>query len=140
MAGSESDEDMAEQSLIEEEKAIHDAGQYRDYLIPMTTTNNSNSGLEVTPSPGGGERIRCLECRAKVASTPNYPRTAADIKHRETCSHYAAPDAKPVTVTAAQAEAIRQGGASHCGLTDDEIAEAAAAGKISRDDAMNRDY
>lgn len=46
----------------------------------------------------------------------------------------------PVVVTKAQQEIARQGGASHSGLTEDEIVEAVANGKISVDDAMNRDY
>lgn len=71
-----------------------------------------------TPSPGGGETIRCNECRAKVGSTPNYPLAAADIRHRETCSQHAVVAVAPVAVTASQVEAVRQGGASNCGLTD----------------------
>jgi len=94
----------------------------------------------VIPSPGGGCKYRCNECRASAGSTPAYPRTEADIKHRETCSRFRVTIETPVTVTAAQAEAVRAGGASHSGLTDDEIVEAVNAGKLSANDALNRDY
>jgi hypothetical protein len=92
------------------------------------------------PSPGGGEKIRCNECRASVGSTPAFPRTAVDIKHRETCSCFVAAAQAKVVVTAAQAEIARQGAVSHAGLTDDQIVEAVNAGKISANDALNRDY
>lgn len=94
----------------------------------------------VIPSPGGGEVYRCNECRGKAGSSPAYPRTEADIRHRATCSRFRVAIETPVTVTSAQAEAVRQGGASNCGLTDDEIVVAVNTGKISADDAMNRDY
>jgi hypothetical protein len=81
-----------------------------------------------------GFKFRCLECiqtgRGKTVE-------AARIKHVAGCSRALA--ARRVDVTDAQRTAAAAGAVASV-LGEDEIARAVSAGKLSMDDAMNRDF
>ena len=104
----------------------------------------TNTTYTRTETPGGGWTIRCNECRAKTGASPAFPRSESDVQHKTTCSAFrtivATIVATPVVVTADQVRIAHEGGVTNSGLTEEEIVEAVNTGKLSANDALNRDY
>lgn len=105
----------------------------------------TNQAFTSTPSPGGGEVIRCNECRGKAGSSPAYPRTEADVKHMSTCSLFksAAQLDREIDEPLRDQE-LKDFAADvrRTGLTkgrDQDVADAVSKGYLSMSDAMNTD-